>query len=473
MDGIENRIMQVRSRGTRTLGCETENKMADHSVLNGNNKVSDVNCHGSLPSLTSEKDKRIMSNKVGDITKSPSLSSHDSCTKLTIDKLDDSNTCCTSKSMGWDVLKLVISFACGVVFGMMFTKGRVFEPKAIRNQMVFENFIMLKMFLSAVFTGQLIFCVLSILPQTKQLFQEAVLEYIACFNSKGIITSGIGAIVLGAGMTLAGACPGMVLAQVGSWVPNSIFTFLGCLIGALTYGLIAPLIERFTKPTKVFKSHTVNQTLKWPFIAVALPMSIMLFVGIFLLEYFWDYTKDLENIGRELQPYDNIITSVAWRPSVAGGIIGILQLPLIFTVHDTMGGSTSYVTMVSQWVITQKLQEMFPYLAKKRCGIGNWWQVVYVWGAILGACLASIASDTMATSNGVTLPTALFGGVLMLWGARFAAGCTSGHGLSGMGLLAWLSFIAVPGMFAGGIITAFSMQATGALDDYVSSTLDT
>uniref|UniRef100_K1PUK1 Uncharacterized protein n=1 Tax=Magallana gigas TaxID=29159 RepID=K1PUK1_MAGGI len=45
----------------------------------------------------------------------------------------------------------------------------------------------------------------------------------------------------------------------------------------------------------------------------------------------------------------------------------------------------------------------------------------------------------------------------------------SGHGLSGMGLLTWLSFIAVPAMFAGGIVTAFSMQATGALDTYVTA----
>ena len=45
-------------------------------------------------------------------------------------------------------------------------------------------------------------------------------------------------------------------------------------------------------------------------------------------------------------------------------------------------------------------------------------------GAILGAALASIASDTMATSQGANLPTALIGGILMLWGARFAAGCT-------------------------------------------------
>ena len=42
----------------------------------------------------------------------------------------------------------------------------------------------------------------------------------------------------------------------------------------------------------------------------------------------------------------------------------------------------------------------------------------------------------------------------------------SGHGLSGMGLLFWMSFLAVPAMFGGGIVTAFAMDATGALEDY-------
>ncbi|WAR29531.1 YEEE-like protein [Mya arenaria] len=283
---------------------------------------------------------------------------------------------------------------------------------------------------------------------------RAVLEYIACFTHKGIVTSAIGAFVLGCGMTLSGACPGMILAQIGSWVPNSIFTAIGCLVGALTYGMAAP----------------VNQTLKLPFIAVALPMAVMLLVAIILLEVYWDYSKDLEYIGRKLPPYSNIVTAVAWMPSVTGAIIGLIQLPLVFTVHDTMGGSSAYVTIVSQWVVTKRLQEMFPYLAAKRCGLGNWWQVIYVSGAVLGAALASVASDTMATSHGVNLPTSIIGGILMLWGARFASGCTSGHGLSGMGLLAWLSFVAVPCMFAGGIVTAFSMKATGDIDDYVTTT---
>jgi hypothetical protein len=42
----------------------------------------------------------------------------------------------------------------------------------------------------------------------------------------------------------------------------------------------------------------------------------------------------------------------------------------------------------------------------------------------------------------------------MLFGARLADGCTSGHGLSGLAQLSVGSTIAVAAMFAGGIATA-------------------
>lgn len=65
----------------------------------------------------------------------------------------------------------------------------------------------------------------------------------------------------------------------------------------------------------------------------------------------------------------------SWPPSAAGALIGVLQLVIIFAVTDTIGGSSSYVTVVSQWVVTKRTQQWFPYLARARCGIGNWWQV--------------------------------------------------------------------------------------------------
>ncbi|XP_069109244.1 probable transporter PD_1892 [Argopecten irradians] len=199
-------------------------------------------------------------------------------------------------------------------------------------------------------------------------------------------------------------------------------------------------------------------------------MAILLLVIVALIEYFWSWNKDLVSMGRENPASANVVTAVGWPPSVSGAFIGLLQVPLVLVVKDTVGGSSSYVTIVSQWVITDKLAQTFPYLAKRRSGVGNWWQVFFVSFVVVGACLSGVSSDTLNTSKGPQLPMALFGGFLLLFGARLGAGCTSGHGLSGMALLAWLSFIAVPAMFAGGISTAFAMQATGALDNYIDHT---
>lgn len=47
------------------------------------------------------------------------------------------------------------------------------------------------------------------------------------------------------------------------------------------------------------------------------------------------------------------------------------------------------------------------------------------------------------------------GGVLLFFGAKMAGGCTSSHGISGMGTLGLKSFFAVGGIFAGGCCLIF------------------
>ncbi|KAK3595460.1 hypothetical protein CHS0354_003453 [Potamilus streckersoni] len=420
----------------------------------------------------SEKGPFQNGNKVAD-SSSAGSNSDGSCMELRIpDDVKDENK---RVSIPVVAVKLSICFIAGIVFGFALEKGRVFEPKSIRHQMVFESFIMLKMFLSATGTGLIVFSLLSAIQATKPYLAAVSDEFVSCFKEKGILTSMTGPFILGVGMTLSGACPGMVLVQVGAWTTNSIFTLIGCLFGALTYGLIGPLISKISKPKKCPENHQVHSTFKWPFFAVALPLGLLIGVVVVILEKFWDWQRDLRDLysNKTLHEQDNIFTAVAWRPSVSGVIIGLLQLPIVFAVKDTLGGSSSYVTVVSQWLVTKKLQETFPYLEKKRTGLGNWWQVLYVSGAILGGAISAFLSNTIATAHGPSIPTALLGGILMLWGARLAAGCTSGHGLSGLGLLAWLSFLAVPFMFAGAIVTGFSMQAARVLDDYKRYTLDT
>jgi len=71
-------------------------------------------------------------------------------------------------------------------------------------------------------------------------------------------------------------------------------------------------------------------------------------------------------------------------------------------------------------------------------------------------------SPIWARALGSASPTrryavAFAAGFIMLFGARLADGCTSGHGLSGTAQLAVGSMVAVAAMFAGGIATALAL----------------
>ncbi|WP_163069439.1 YeeE/YedE thiosulfate transporter family protein, partial [Acinetobacter baumannii] len=53
----------------------------------------------------------------------------------------------------------------------------------------------------------------------------------------------IGGLLLGAGISLAGACPGTTLAQVGSGYRDALFTLAGGLTGAITFSYAQPWLQ--------------------------------------------------------------------------------------------------------------------------------------------------------------------------------------------------------------------------------------
>jgi uncharacterized membrane protein YedE/YeeE len=111
------------------------------------------------------------------------------------------------------------------------------------------------------------------------------------------------------------------------------------------------------------------------------------------------------------------------------------------------------------------------YFTSHRWGAKNWWQVAVVAGIALGAFLSMRLSGARRrgisavweTATGTSsllarAPIAFLGGFIMLFGARIAGGCTSGHGVSGMAQLAVGSTVAVAAMFTGGILAALLMR---------------
>lgn len=131
-------------------------------------------------------------------------------------------------------IAIIVGLLMGVVFGFALEKSRVFEPGMIVGQMQLRNFIMLKVFLSAVATGAVVLAVLNG-------FGFVTLQPKAALYAADLV----GGLVLGAGIALAGACPGTTLAQIGAGYRDAWFILAGGLCGAVAFSYAQPMLIPF------------------------------------------------------------------------------------------------------------------------------------------------------------------------------------------------------------------------------------
>lgn len=160
---------------------------------------------------------------------------------------------------------MLLGLAMGAIFGMALEKGRVCEGGVIVCQMQMSRHAMLKMFLSAVATGLV---VLSVVVG----FGLAKLSPKATLFAADIV----GGAVLGVGIVIAGACPGTVLAQIGTGYKDAIFTFIGGLFGALAFTYMEPNVLKPVLTAGSYGKLTLDQLLGLPFPAVALSFAAVI-----------------------------------------------------------------------------------------------------------------------------------------------------------------------------------------------------
>ncbi|MDN7023346.1 hypothetical protein FGU65_00270 [Methanoculleus sp. FWC-SCC1] len=157
-----------------------------------------------------------------------------------------------------------------------------------------------------------------------------------------------------------------------------------------------------------------------------------------------------------------------WTPYLAGLGIGILSWFTFLLSGRPLGCSTAYARtsgMIERAIRGDAVLEK-SYYRKFVPQID--WEWMLVLGIVIGAFITAIMQGEFAliwvpstfeaafgSSSLLRLAVALVGGVLMGLGARWAGGCTSGHGISGTLQLAIASWIAVVVFFVSGIIVAF------------------
>lgn len=153
----------------------------------------------------------------------------------------------------------------------------------------------------------------------------------------------------------------------------------------------------------------------------------------------------------------------SWRK---GGIILGIFIILAAWSYRPVGVSSSYSTFVSlmSFLISKELFGANPYILK----YSKWgWQEMLVIGLFFGGLISyriSGGHGFSAIPNGwrkrfgassiLRFFHAFLGGFLILFGARMAGGCTSGHIISGGSLLIVGSLVFALMVYVSGIITA-------------------
>ncbi|MFO7938224.1 MAG: YeeE/YedE thiosulfate transporter family protein [Bacteroidales bacterium] len=163
-----------------------------------------------------------------------------------------------------------------------------------------------------------------------------------------------------------------------------------------------------------------------------------------------------------------IFTDTYWSPYAVGIGIGILSWLSFLISGKPIATSTTFARTggMIENIITGGKAEQRPYFKKIKLRIN--WQWMLVIGVVIGSFLSAILSGDLqinvwvpslwASAFGdsavLRVLVALAGGIILGFGARFAGGCTSGHGISGTLQLAISSWISAICFFIGGIITA-------------------
>jgi uncharacterized protein len=162
---------------------------------------------------------------------------------------------------------------------------------------------------------------------------------------------------------------------------------------------------------------------------------------------------------------------LSWK--VAGLLLGLLVITATALVKP-FGVSTQYVVTDAIAIhsvapgAAERNEYINKYGQKDDWSVGYGWMLVF--GMFIGSGIAALAThrfrkrenpafssmwrEQFGDSKPKRFLYAFIGGVLLLFGARLAGGCTSGHMISGISQLTVGSFLFGAAIFASGILTA-------------------
>lgn len=125
---------------------------------------------------------------------------------------------------------------------------------------------------------------------------------------------------------------------------------------------------------------------------------------------------------------------------IGGLILGLAAILLLILNGKIAGISGIYGQLISKYPLKHT------------------WHVYFILGLIFGPILVGPFGFSLPENISLTWPEAIIGGLLVGFGSRYGSGCTSGHGICGIGRLSKRSIVATLIFMSSAIVTVYIIR---------------
>ncbi|WP_122090849.1 YeeE/YedE family protein [Halalkalicoccus subterraneus] len=142
-------------------------------------------------------------------------------------------------------------------------------------------------------------------------------------------------------------------------------------------------------------------------------------------------------------------------PYLVGGLLVGLGASVIYLSTGIIAGASTFLESTLSYVSSVERFNRFKYVTSRG------WRLVFTAGIVSGAAVYVLVSGSGLWTTDVQWWRLFGGGILVGIGTRLGKGCTSGHGVCGVGSLSNTSLVNVATFLVFAIGTAQLVQAVG------------
>lgn len=173
-------------------------------------------------------------------------------------------------------LQLLLGLLMGLLFGVLLQKGGLTHYDVVLGQLLFRDWTVAKIMLSAIIVGSIGIYLLKQFGQVRLQPKPASLG-----------GSAIGGIIFGAGLASLGYCPGTVTGAMGQGSYDALTGgFFGILVGASLFAQFYPWLDKHILNKGRIQSQTFPELLGVSPWTLVLPMVLLLGLLLWLIERF-------------------------------------------------------------------------------------------------------------------------------------------------------------------------------------------